>query len=217
MIIRLLLSLGVFLFASSPAMANDDAAAMPEALKRLQAFLGNLQTLEADFIQRVVEVRAGVPAKSNGHISTAKPGRFRWDYQTPNVQTIVSDGQTIWFHEPDLEQVTVSDASRLNDTPAVLLSSGTELQKLFTWEVFTDKTLNVPSVRLFPRKSGTIQEIVLTLHPSRDELLKLITLDSLGHTSLFYFQNMHINQPIPAERFQFEMPPDVDIIQDHPE
>lgn len=188
---------------------------LPAELLRLQHFLDTLHTLEADFVQLVLEAGASVPTENKGHISTAKPNRFRWDYHTPVEQTIVSNGQTIWFYEPDLEQVTLSDAKRLDDTPAILLSSNAKLQTLFTWQIIKDVTSTLASVRLFPRKSGTIQEIVFTLHPERDEILKLTTYDTLGHTSYFSFQNMLINQPVPEARFLFKIPPNMDIIQDY--
>lgn len=204
----------VFLFAS-PSMVVANASLPPSAIvERLQKFLDRLETLDADFVQRVVDPEAGVPAESRGHFSTAKPNRFRWDYHTPTEQLIVSDGRTIWFYEQDLAQVVVGDTQRLNKTPAVLLSSGAKLHTVFTWEVFKDAALKLPSIRLFPREQGTIREIVLTLHPDRDELLQLVTNDSLGHLSYFSFQNMRINQPIAQDRFQFEIPPGVDIIQD---
>ncbi|MBF0459842.1 MAG: outer membrane lipoprotein chaperone LolA [Magnetococcales bacterium] len=204
------LFLPVGLFAADSA----DPPSLADPVQRLQDFLNQTKTWEADFLQQIEAPEAGVPAESAGHIATAKPGRFRWDYRTPTLQTIVSDGQTIWFYEPDLAQVTVGKASRLDNTPALLLSSSAPLQTVFTWEVSVDESLNLPAVHLRPRKSGTIQEIILILYPDRDELLKLTTRDSLGHISHFTFRNMRINQPVAGDRFQFKIPPNVDIIED---
>ncbi|MEO5362507.1 MAG: outer membrane lipoprotein chaperone LolA [Magnetococcus sp. DMHC-8] len=208
----LLLPTGLF------AAESVDLQPMAAPVKRLQAFLNKIKSLEADFVQRIDNPEAGVPAESTGHIATAKPGRFRWDYHTPTAQVIVSDGQTIWFYEPDLAQVTVSKAARLDNTPAVLLSSQVALPTLFTWEIAEDAQLRLPAVRLLPRKSGTIKELVLVLHPERDELLKLTTHDSLGHVSHFTFAATRINPVIGGDRFRFEIPPKVDIIEDktHP-
>lgn len=214
-LVWLLLLLGSMLLTKPSMAADTSIPSSSAALERLQIFLDNLQTLEADFVQRVVEPEAGVPATSRGHITTARPNRFRWDYHIPTEQTIVSDGQKIWFYEPDLQQVTIGNTSQLDNTPALLLSSGTQIPTLFTWEILMDAMSNLPSVRLFPKKNGTIQEIVLTMHPKRNELLKLTTSDSMGHTSHFSFHNMRINQSVSKERFQFEIPANVDIIQDY--
>ncbi|MBF0584587.1 MAG: outer membrane lipoprotein chaperone LolA [Magnetococcales bacterium] len=191
-----------------------EQVSLPDAVKRLQNFLLTVKTLEADFVQRIEQPESGLPAESRGHISTAKPGRFRWDYQTPNQQTIVSDGQTIWFYEPDLAQVTVGKAKRLDNTPAVLLSSDLPLHTVFSWRTTEDPQLHLPVVHLLPKKEGSIKEIELVLDPHRDELLKLTTRDSLGHVSHFTFEHMRINQPIGSSRFQFEIPAHVDVIEE---
>ncbi|MEO5341007.1 MAG: outer membrane lipoprotein chaperone LolA [Magnetococcus sp. MYC-9] len=199
------------LAAQPPAEAGGT---MTAPVKRLQDFLNKIKSMEAEFVQRIESPEAGIPAESSGHIATAKPGRFRWDYRTPAVQTLVSDGRTLWFYEPDLAQVTVSPATRLENTPALLLSSNQPLQTIFTWQTGEDEQLQLPSVRLLPRKAGTIKEIVVVLDPDRDVLLKLTTHDSLGHVSHFTFQGMSLNQPIAKEHFQFKIPPNVDIIED---
>ena len=130
-------------------------------LQRLQRFLDTLQTLEADFVQQVVTPEAGIPAESRGHISTTRPNRFRWDYHQPNEQVIVSNGEKIWFYERDLQQVTVRNSRELEGTPAVLLSAGGQLEELFSWEIMHDQSFNAASVRLVPKKRGTIQVLVL--------------------------------------------------------
>lgn len=198
------------------AMAADavKSSPLPAPVKRLQHFLDRVKTLEADFVQRIENSDSGLPSENSGHVMTAKPGRFRWDYRTPILQTIVSDGQTIWFHEPDLAQVTVSKATRLDHTPAVLLSSNIALQTLFTWKISEDPVLKLPVVHLLPIKEGSVTEIALVLHPDRDTLLKFTTHDSLGHISHFTFDNMRINQTIAESHFQFKIPANVDIIEE---
>ncbi|WP_193771215.1 outer membrane lipoprotein chaperone LolA [Candidatus Magnetaquicoccus inordinatus] len=194
--------------------AGAESKGVPPLVERVQLFLNKVKTLEAEFYQRIENPEAGVPGESQGQISTSKPGRFRWDYQQPYEQTIVSDGQSIWLYEPDLAQVTVTKASRLDQTPALLLANSVSLVQSFTWEVSEEPHLHLPALRLFPRQGGSVKEITLVLHPERDELLKLTTQDSLGHVSHFTFRGMRINQSVPAERFRLAIPPGVDIIED---
>ncbi|MBS1214133.1 MAG: outer rane lipoprotein carrier protein LolA, partial [Proteobacteria bacterium] len=81
-------------------------------LQRLHAFLAKASSLSADFSQVQVDEK-GVPGrKSNGVFYLQRPGKFRWDYQQPYRQEIVSNGGKVWFYDVDLEQVT---AKRLND------------------------------------------------------------------------------------------------------
>lgn len=48
-----------------------------------------------------------------GQLDVARPGRFRWHYDTPYEQLYVGDGKVIWHYEPDLmqaERMTSLDA-----------------------------------------------------------------------------------------------------------
>ena len=187
-------------------------AEYPPAVARLQSFIDRLRTLEADFIQRIEKVDAATPKESMGHFSASKPGMFRWDYRAPFEQLIVSDGKTVWYYEPDLLQATRADASRLNETPAAFLVSGGRIDRLFSWKVTEGDETTPPEVRLSPLKESAFQEIVVTLHPTRDELVGLVVEDTLGHRSFFTFTEMRFNQALSLDRFQFQPPDDVDVI-----
>jgi outer membrane lipoprotein carrier protein len=195
-----------------PDAPVPDESDYPPAVARLQTFIDTLKTLEADFVQRIEKVDAAGPKESTGHFSASKPGMFRWDYRAPFEQLIVSDGKTVWYYEPDLLQATRADAARLNETPAAFLVSGSRIAHMFTWKVRPNKKWKAPDVLLMPRKESPFHQIVITLHPEKDEILELIVEDTLGHRSFFTFERVKINQSIPLDQFHFEPPKDVDII-----
>ncbi len=182
-------------------------------LDRLQSFLDRTQTLEADFTQRSLTLDSGMPPESHGHFSSSKPGRFRWDYRAPNSQLILSDGQTVWFYEPDLEQVTVGTADYLDQTPAALLSSKARVEKLFHWRVTQDSIWQLPQINLIPKQEGPVQKVAIILHPKQDRILKLEVTDSLGNRSDFQFSAIVFNQTLDDKLFHFKVPPGVDVIQ----
>ena len=69
---------------------------------------------------------------TSGTLSLARPGRFRWQVKAPFEQSLVADGETLWFYDPELDQVTrrpVGDA--LSGTPAELLAEGAGLSEAF--------------------------------------------------------------------------------------
>ncbi|MBF0144276.1 MAG: outer membrane lipoprotein chaperone LolA [Magnetococcales bacterium] len=183
------------------------------AVTRLQQFINRLQTLEARFVQTVDPPPAG-GAESRGTFYADKPNRFRWDYQTPHKQEIVSDGETIWYYDPDLEQATKKDAKSLENSPASFLVSGKPLEENFNWLVVRDEILKLPAVRLWPKKEGSLQEITVTLHPEQEELLHLNLVDSMGNRSSFRFSQSRLNVELPENRFSFTPPPGVDVILD---
>lgn len=189
------------------------AASGHPALERLQSFLDRTRSFDADFTQRALTLDSGMPPESHGHFSSSKPGRFRWDYRSPNPQVILSDGHTVWFYEPELEQVTIGNADDLEQTPAALLSSNARIEKLFEWRVVQDPTWRLPQVELTPRQEGPVGKVSIILHPSQDRILKLEVVDSLGNRSDFQFSDMAFNRPLDEGLFHFRVPPGVDVIR----
>jgi len=91
-----------------------------------------------------------------------RPGRFRWDYQTPYRQLIVADGKQLWTYDEDLEQATVKDLdAALSSTPAMLLSGYRPLSDVMVWEPDTDKDNDQYSwFRLHPKEKDSAVEKV---------------------------------------------------------
>ena len=101
----------------APAAADDDPVA------RVDAYLGSLKTLNAQFLQVVRGKEGQITDRATGTLAIARPNRFRWDYREPYSQTIVADGRKLWLYDPDLDQVTVRSLEQgLGATPAMLLS-----------------------------------------------------------------------------------------------
>ena len=113
---------------SSLALAQTSA----DALETLSQFLKQTNSGRAQFTQ-VVSAPAKVdqaPRRktSSGTFEFQRPQQFRFAYQKPFVQTIVSDGQLLWLYDADLNQVTVRKQGQLlGQTPAAFIASSGDL------------------------------------------------------------------------------------------
>ena len=191
------------------------AASGEDAEARLQSFLDETRSLDAAFRQEVQAADWGADELRVGRFLAEKPGRFRWDYEEPFVQNIISNGETVWYYEPDLKQATRAPWSRLEKTPAAFLSAGGRMRDSFQVMVVSNKRLGLPAVKLIPKSAeGAIVEIVVTLHPERPEIAELEMVDNLNNRSFFTFQEMRRNGDIAADRFRFTPPAGVDVV-DH--
>ena len=93
-LLSLLLSLGAQAETSAP-------------ITQLKTILHSSATFSADFQQVSID-KLGRPGQSSyGKFYLSRPGKFRWNYEKPFVQQIVSNGGKVWFYDADLEQVTV--------------------------------------------------------------------------------------------------------------
>jgi outer membrane lipoprotein carrier protein len=71
------------------------------------------------------------PQQSAGIFALQRPGKFRWSYESPYKQLLVSDGTKLWSYDPDLNQVAVKKlGTAFGASPAALLA-GQDLDKHF--------------------------------------------------------------------------------------
>ncbi len=102
-------------------------------LEQLQAFVDGAKTGRATFKQVVAGRNGRPPQEATGTFAFARPGKFRWTYEKPFDQLIVGDGQKLWIHDRDLNQVIVRDLpAALGATPAALLAGDNTLERNFT-------------------------------------------------------------------------------------
>jgi outer membrane lipoprotein carrier protein len=106
-------------------------AARADALDTLREFVRDVKSGRASFTQTVASADGVKKRSSSGSFEFARPDRFRFAYAKPFEQLIVSDGQKVWIHDVDLNQVSVRKLSAaLGATPAALLA-GASLDKEF--------------------------------------------------------------------------------------
>jgi outer membrane lipoprotein-sorting protein len=91
-----------------PAPAMSDAERR-EALAGVNAALNAIDTLQARFVQTNPD---GSPA--TGTLSVRRPGRLRFEYDTPTPVLIVADGTTVAIQDTELETV---DRVPIRSTP----------------------------------------------------------------------------------------------------
>jgi outer membrane lipoprotein carrier protein len=173
----------------------------------VQQFFSNLHTLQADFDQQVMDSNNQPLQSSQGHMWIMRPGRFRWDYETPYRQQLVADGERLWSYDEDLEQVTVQAAAEvLTATPAMLLSGDQPLE-----EVFNIHASSPESVQLTP-KSDDSNVTGLQLYFAGGLLQRIEAQDTFGNTTTFSFFNLERNPELPPALFRFEPPAGADVV-----
>src|SRR5713226_3478954 len=98
---------------------------------RLEARYRSARTLQATFLERYSE---------NGHIVRTeagiayfrRPGKMRWEYQSPEKNLFLVDGKTAWFYVPADHTVTRVPAKESTDwrTPLALLAGEMKISRV---------------------------------------------------------------------------------------
>jgi outer membrane lipoprotein carrier protein len=191
--------------------ALSSFAARADAVDTLRHFVENAKTGHAAFTQTVTSPDAKKSKTSSGTFDFSRPNRFRFAYAKPFEQVIVADGQKVWIHDADLNQVSSRKFSQaLGATPAALLAGGS-LDKDFTLSALPSKD-GIDWVQALPKeKDGPFQSLRIGFK-GRD-LSTLEIVDSFGQKSLLQFKQMATNVPVAPELFKFEVPKGADVIE----
>jgi outer membrane lipoprotein carrier protein len=210
---------------SVAACAQETGSAALNGLQSLEAFVKNTKSGRAAFTQVVTSPpKDGVAAKvktSTGTFEFLRPNRFKFLYKKPFEQSIVSDSQTLWLHDVDLNQVTARKLAQvLNGTPAAVIAAAADIKGLqadFTLTPVPDKSPAVAGlqwIKAVPKtKEGQLQSITVGLKTTDKgvELAALEILDSFGQLSVMNFAQFEINPSINAASFQFKPPAGADV------
>lgn len=204
-------------------VASCALSARADGLESLEAFVKNTKSGRAVFTQVVTSpAREGQTAKtktSSGSFEFLRPNRFKFLYKKPFEQSIVSDGQTLWLHDLDLNQVTARKLTQvLGGTPAAVIAAAADIKALqadFTLVPQPDKG-GLEWVRATPKtKDGQVQNISVGFKTSDkgSELAVLEILDSFGQRSVMTFSQFEVNPALSATGFQFKPPVGADVIR----
>ena len=195
------------------ALAVAAPTAFANALDDFLAFNAQAKSATARFDQQVFDQKGRVVDKSQGAFAFARPGKFRWTYEKPVKQLLVSDGSKLWIHDADLNQVTVKRLDKaVSSTPAALLAGKDDITKVFTladagekdglgWVVATpkEKDTGFESVRI-GMKGKTLAAMELS--------------DSLGGKTSLVFTDLKPNASLPPATFTFTAPKGADVIDE---
>ncbi|SUB33725.1 outer-membrane lipoprotein carrier protein [[Pasteurella] mairii] len=182
-------------------LASMSSLAWAGAAEELQARLNKVDTLSADYTQKVSDPKGKDVQQGSGKIQIKRPNLFRMENKTPQETQIISDGKTLWFYDPFVEQVTanwVKDA--INNTPFVLLTSNDKSH----WQQYSVEQ-QADSFTLTPKdKKSAIKQF--NIRVDADGVLKnFSTVERDGQANLYQLRNI-TNQALADSLFKFSVP-----------
>ncbi len=213
--------------AAAPARAAPGKSAKGSAATPLDAYLDNLKTLRATFLQTLANGQGREIDRATGTLIVLRPGKFSWEIHPQSGarsaaaggdsnsggsgQLMVADGRNLWFFDRDLEQVTVKPVdAALSATPAMLLSGTVDLRKNFTITPAGERD-GLQWVLVEPR--GTEADFRRALFGfTGDDLKRMILEDKLGQTATIIFQHVERNGPVSPQEVSFTPPAGADVI-----
>jgi outer membrane lipoprotein carrier protein len=200
----------LLVFGTSPASAD----ALKDALARLQARYETTRTLSADFRQSIESPTLATPLQSKGTMAFEKPNRMRWEYEKPDPQLIVGDGETLWIYQPEDKQAIKAPLGEVfqTTTPVSFLAGLGHIDRDFNATLERDEAERWV-LRLVPKKEKSIGTLVLMVRKSDAGVDEARVTDSLGTTTRLVLSGEKRNVDLDPELFRFTPPPGVDVVK----
>lgn len=199
--------------ASGLSLCVSAQAQIPaNALTDFRAYTRDLTSLSGSFTQEVRDKNGRVSRQSAGTFAIARPGKFRFTYEKPYKQTIVSDGVTVWLHDDDLNQLTTRKlADTLSEQPLSLLLDPAAAEKSFELKTLESRG-SIGYVEAKPRRAdASVDELRIAMVASRPA--ELSWRDALQNTNTIRFTTLTKNGKLAVDAFSFVPPKGVDILK----
>jgi outer membrane lipoprotein carrier protein len=197
--------------------------------RELEARYQHARTLKASFFERYSDGSGGEVSES-GTVYFSRPGRMRWEYESPEAKLFLVDGKNVWFYVPADHTASHAKLKESSDwrTPIALLVGKADLSQLCRKIEIVDSPDSEASeerslspgdtlLRCTPRgenaETASKQPIFLEVGPE-DYLVRVVIHEPGNVTTEFRFGNWQENLPIPEDKFHFEPPPGVSIVDE---
>ena len=188
-------------------------------VERLEAHYDTLDGFEAEFTQRYQRKILRRAVEESGRVFVKKPGRMRWEYQSPEEKLFVTDGSRSYFYIPIENQVMVSH----HPQGAMGMGEGSPFELLTGRSRMTDSFVffasDAPPTRggkvlhLIPiRRHEEFEDAEMEVDPETGELLRVVLIDAQRNRTEFIFENIRKDLDLPESLFQFTIPSGVEVV-----
>jgi outer membrane lipoprotein carrier protein len=226
-VICILLFLSIVPFHSADRNPKDAR----QIARAMEAHYHRAATLKAHFFEKYSDGNGGVSAES-GTVYFSKPGRMRWEYESPEEKLFIVDGANVWFYVPADRTASRAKMGASSDwrTPLAFLTGKSDFGKLCrSMEVVGadepsksgkehSSAAGNTLLRCTPRVGSDdadqkISDVLLEADPD-NRLVRVVIRQPGKLETEFRFGGWEENLPIAETKFHFVPPPGVAIVDE---
>ena len=228
---RAFVSLACALYVCGFAWPNTNPQAK-SAVALLEARYRPARTLQATFLERYTE-NGRLTRVETGTAFFLRPGKMRWEYESPEKNLFLVDGKMAWFYVPADHTATRVPARQSSDwrTPLALLAGEMKVSRICARVLPTSaENSETPgntmlSCALRGEKSGdnnspapaaatptSSQTVFFEVAKDTGDLVRVLVRDPGGVGLEFRFANWQVNPALSDALFRFLPPTGVAIV-----
>ncbi|MDX9785378.1 MAG: outer membrane lipoprotein carrier protein LolA [Desulfobacterales bacterium] len=152
---------------------------------------------------------------AGGKMLVKRPGKMRWDYETPTPQLIIADNKDLWIYRPEDNQVSHGAAPQFfsGGNGAGFLADMASIRKDFNVSLESSDQSDSFRIKLIPKTSSyEVTAIYLTVSAVTFEINVLSTLNAYGDETRFELSGYRFDPVLDSELFQFKIPEGAEVL-----
>ena len=186
--------------------ALTSAGALADASSELQQRLDKVSSFHARFSQKVTDSSGANVQEGEGELWVKRPNLFNWHMTAPDESVIVSDGKTLWFYNPFVEQVSATWLnSATSNTPFMLIARNQRSD----WKQYHVKQQG-DNFELTPKtEAGNLKQFMINVS-GNGTINQFSAIEQDGQRSSYVLKSQS-NGAVSADKFTFTPPKGVTV------
>jgi outer membrane lipoprotein carrier protein len=186
--------------------ALTSGAALADASSELQQRLDKVSSFHASFSQKVTDSSGSNVQEGEGELWVKRPNLFNWHMTAPDESVIISDGKTLWFYNPFVEQVSATWLnSATSNTPFMLIARNQRSD----WKQYNVKQQG-DNFELTPKTdAGNLKQFMINVS-GNGTINQFSAIEQDGQRSSYVLKSQS-NGPVSADKFTFTPPKGVTV------
>lgn len=169
----------------------------------------------ASFFQLSTIKAMDISDEATGKVFVKRPGKMRWEYEKPERQVIITNGQRLWVYRPEDNQVMLgkSPAFFSDGKGAGFLADIKVLRRKFKITQAKSDDKRLYALKLQPvESSADISEIYLYVSKQTYEVKRVVTYNVYGDENRIDLINSLFDRIPDDALFTFSIPEGVDVL-----
>ncbi|MGB2690867.1 MAG: outer membrane lipoprotein chaperone LolA [Thermodesulfobacteriota bacterium] len=209
------LLLMLFVSAVHSSAQEKDLDSVVDGIQKKYEQINNFQAL----FTQTSEVKAlNKTQNAQGEVWFKKPGKMRWNYNTPNKDQIVSDGKTLWFYDEDEKQVIETPLGQVSETQSTttLLSGLGNIKKIFDASFAEPGDINPNGgylVDLVPKGEEDYNKVTISVNKNDMMVNTIYLYDAFGNLTIVKLTDIETDTKVADSLFNFITPEGTEVVK----
>jgi outer membrane lipoprotein carrier protein len=205
---------------ASASQSPSPPVILSQLLRGVEGKYNRLKTMKARFHQ-IYRQGGGIVRQEHGVLYLSKPGRMRWEYESPETKLFVTDGKRAILFVPAENRVMETAIKESEDIKAPLafllgrLKFDEQFERMETSPQFIPVEKGDFVFKAYSKKMAERLEWVLfEVHPASFEIRRIVARERGGLETEFRFDAMQSNPALAAGLFQFTAPTGAEVVRE---